>query len=84
MYSKIIIYLQSTEDIPDILQKVDLQVFSDDDCEQLHNNDTDRRYNVCAGVPEGGKGQCNVCIYFNVYLSILVLFICICIYKYIY
>ncbi|KAH8331872.1 hypothetical protein KR067_000211, partial [Drosophila pandora] len=40
------------------LQKVNLQVFSDQECserhqEQLHSSQ------ICAGVPEGGKGQCS-------------------------
>uniref|UniRef100_A0A1A9X1D6 Peptidase S1 domain-containing protein n=1 Tax=Glossina brevipalpis TaxID=37001 RepID=A0A1A9X1D6_9MUSC len=40
------------------LQKVDLQIFDDQNCSErydlkLHNS------TICAGVPEGGKGQCN-------------------------
>ncbi|XP_044269857.1 trypsin-3-like [Tribolium madens] len=43
------------------LQKVDIFVYSDDDCERIHKETgpTNRKYHVCAGVPEGGKGQCN-------------------------
>ncbi|XP_017851982.1 trypsin-1 [Drosophila busckii] len=40
------------------LQKVELQVFSDEDCSNRHQTqlfDTQ----LCAGVPEGGKGQCS-------------------------
>lgn len=40
------------------LQKVDIKIFSDDDCQELHNNGT-HFTNICAGVPGGGKGQCN-------------------------
>jgi trypsin len=44
------------------LQKVYIEVYSDDDCERIHavTGPTDRKYHVCAGVPEGGKGQCSV------------------------
>ncbi|RZC40948.1 Trypsin domain containing protein [Asbolus verrucosus] len=44
------------------LQKVDIMVYSDEDCERIHaqTGPTDRHYHICAGVPGGGKGQCNV------------------------
>lgn len=46
------------------LQRVDLIVYSDEDCEALHPVDpimlTNRQYHLCAGAPEGGKGQCRV------------------------
>lgn len=44
------------------LQKVDIKVYSDEDCERIYatKGPTDRKYHVCAGVPEGGKGQCSV------------------------
>ncbi|KAI4471757.1 polyserase-related [Holotrichia oblita] len=41
------------------LQKVDILLYSDDACETAHNSMASRLYHVCAGVPEGGKGQCN-------------------------
>ncbi|EFA01278.1 serine protease P41 [Tribolium castaneum] len=43
------------------LQKVNIIVYSDDDCERIHKGTgpTNRKYHVCAGIPEGGKGQCN-------------------------
>lgn len=46
----------------DILQKVDIIVYSDAECERLHSlsGPTNRIAHVCAGVPEGGRGQCNV------------------------
>lgn len=47
------------------LQKVDLIIYSDEDCEALHPFDppmlTNRQYHLCAGAPAGGKGQCRVC-----------------------
>lgn len=44
------------------LQRVDILIYTDDDCESLHaqTGPTSRSYHVCAGVPEGGRGQCNV------------------------
>ncbi|XP_065161059.1 trypsin-1-like [Atheta coriaria] len=41
------------------LQRVDLVIYSDDDCEEAHPFRTFREYHICSGVPEGGKGQCN-------------------------
>ncbi|XP_068907413.1 chymotrypsin-2-like [Tenebrio molitor] len=43
------------------LQIVNITVFSDDECERIHaqTGPTSRKYHVCAGVPQGGKGQCN-------------------------
>ncbi|KAJ3660402.1 hypothetical protein Zmor_004852 [Zophobas morio] len=43
------------------LQKVNILVFPDADCERIHalTGPTHRSRHVCAGVPEGGKGQCN-------------------------
>jgi trypsin len=44
------------------LQTVDIVVFSDADCERIHagTGPTYSNYHVCAGIPEGGKGQCSV------------------------
>lgn len=40
------------------MQKVILQVFSDEECsERMHG--LPHPTNICAGVPEGGKGQCS-------------------------
>jgi secreted trypsin-like serine protease len=39
------------------LQKVDLQIFSSLDCDEIHKTRTVHRTNICGGVPEGGKGQ---------------------------
>ena len=44
----------------DILQKVDLIVFSNQICSERHNR-TIHQSNICGGVPEGGRGQCSVC-----------------------
>lgn len=40
------------------LQEVDLKCYSDKECQQFHNNRTNLN-NICAGVDEGGKGQCS-------------------------
>ncbi|XP_055384116.1 chymotrypsin-1-like [Condylostylus longicornis] len=44
--------------IQKILQKVDLIVFSDAECTSRHGGRTDSSQ-ICGGVPEGWKGQCN-------------------------
>lgn len=41
----------------DILQEVQLNVYSDEECRSLHAHKI-HDSNVCAGVPNGGKGQC--------------------------
>jgi hypothetical protein len=40
-------------------QEVDIFVVADPDCEEVHNGEP-HPSNICAGVPEGGKGQCSV------------------------
>ncbi|XP_017477020.1 PREDICTED: trypsin-1-like [Rhagoletis zephyria] len=40
------------------LQKVHLQIFSDEECSQRHGTQL-HATTICAGVPEGGKGQCS-------------------------
>jgi len=40
------------------LQRVDLLVYSDEDCKAAHGT-VSATYHVCSGVPEGGKGQCS-------------------------
>lgn len=40
------------------LQKVDLEIFDDDECSSRHGIQM-HPSNICAGVPEGGKGQCS-------------------------
>ncbi|XP_073832480.1 trypsin-1-like [Musca autumnalis] len=40
------------------LQKVDLEIFGDAECSRRHGIDI-HPTNICAGVPEGGKGQCS-------------------------
>ena len=44
------------------LQKVYIYVYPDDDCERIHaqTGPTNRTCHICAGVPQGGKGQCSV------------------------
>lgn len=40
------------------LQKVHLQTFSDEECSQWHGTQL-HPTTICAGVPEGGRGQCS-------------------------
>ncbi|XP_053948632.1 trypsin isoform X1 [Anastrepha ludens] len=40
------------------LQKVHLQIFSDEECSQRHGTQL-HATTICAGVPEGGRGQCS-------------------------
>ncbi|XP_067002693.2 trypsin II-P29 [Anabrus simplex] len=40
------------------LQTVDIVVYSDEDCGKAHGGKP-HSSNICAGIPEGGKGQCN-------------------------
>ncbi|EDW66435.2 trypsin-1 [Drosophila virilis] len=40
------------------LQKVQLQVFSDEECSRRHQTQL-HSSQLCAGVPEGGRGQCS-------------------------
>lgn len=42
----------------DTLQKVDLQIYNTYDCAQIHDYPVFKT-SICAGVPEGGKGQCS-------------------------
>jgi hypothetical protein len=42
-----------------ILQEVDIFVFADSECEEIHGG-APHPSNICAGVPEGGKGHCSV------------------------
>ncbi|XP_017776596.1 PREDICTED: chymotrypsin-1-like [Nicrophorus vespilloides] len=41
------------------LQRVDIICYTDANCESAHHGSTDREVHVCAGIPEGGKGQCS-------------------------
>jgi hypothetical protein len=45
-------------------QEVDIFVVTDPECEEVHISAELHPYpsNICAGVPEGGKGQCSVII----------------------
>jgi len=53
----------SGEPISTILQKVTLQIYSYADCKAAHDQSTSSldiyRTNICAGVPEMGKSECN-------------------------
>lgn len=53
----------SGEPISPILQKVQLQIYSYEDCKAAHDRSSNSldiyRTNICAGVPEMGKAECN-------------------------
>ncbi|XP_069701693.1 chymotrypsin-2-like [Periplaneta americana] len=51
-------YPYSDGDVMQHLQQVDIIVYSDEECQAIHN-DAPHDSNICAGVPEGGKGQCS-------------------------
>lgn len=55
--------IASNEPISTILQKVELQIYDFHDCKATHDKSTSRldiyRTNICAGVPEMGKAECN-------------------------
>jgi trypsin len=42
------------------LQKVDLQIYSAEECDEIHATKKVHRTNICAGIPSGGKGQVRV------------------------
>ncbi|XP_046802004.1 serine protease 46 isoform X1 [Lucilia cuprina] len=44
--------------VQQLLQKVDLEIFDDDECSKRHGVQM-HSTTICAGVPEGGKGQCS-------------------------
>uniref|UniRef100_A0A1I8ND40 Peptidase S1 domain-containing protein n=1 Tax=Musca domestica TaxID=7370 RepID=A0A1I8ND40_MUSDO len=46
-------YIQNT------LQEVNLKIYSDNECQERHNYQTNPEYHICGGVDEGGKGQCS-------------------------
>lgn len=43
------------------LQKVNLRVYSDEECQSIHTSPV-HSSNICAGVLGGGQGQCSVCV----------------------
>lgn len=55
--------IKSNGQLSSILQKVDLQIYSYDDCKAAHSINPYGldiyRSNICAGVPEMGKAECN-------------------------
>lgn len=52
------------------LQKVNIVVYSDEDCKAAHGSYVDEAYHVCAGIPEGGKGQCSVSQHFVLFFVV--------------
>ncbi|XP_059474912.1 transmembrane protease serine 9-like [Neocloeon triangulifer] len=51
-------YPESGGSVMQFLQEVDIFVVGDAECEAIHGGDP-HPSNICAGVPEGGKGQCS-------------------------
>ncbi|XP_069701694.1 chymotrypsin-2-like [Periplaneta americana] len=43
----------------DHLQQVNITIYSDQECQDIYYYMSPYDSNICAGVPEGGKGQCN-------------------------
>jgi hypothetical protein len=41
------------------LQHVNISVYDDEKCQSIHFHEV-HDTNICAGVPEGGRGQCSV------------------------
>lgn len=59
MFLLLIVYiLQTGGVVQQQLMKVELQIFSDEECSRLHETHL-HASQICAGVPEGGKGQCS-------------------------
>lgn len=54
--------MQSGGSLQDSLKRADIILYTDEYCKAFHGREVDFRYHVCAGVPEGGKGECNVSI----------------------
>merc|ERR1711935_911557 len=50
--------LKSGGNIPDRLQKVEVPIQSNAECNKKYNGDVKQTSMVCAGVPEGGKDSC--------------------------
>ncbi|XP_022911899.1 chymotrypsin-2-like [Onthophagus taurus] len=44
--------------VPEILQQVELMIYSDVACFEAHHGEAQIHVHLCAGYPEGGKGQC--------------------------
>lgn len=55
--------LQSNGDLPTTLQKVDYFAVPNSQCNKFHSEHI-YPSQICAAIPEGGKGQCNVGAYF--------------------
>jgi hypothetical protein len=43
------------------LQQVNISVYNDAECQSIHFNPV-HETNICAGYPDGGRGQCSVSI----------------------
>lgn len=54
--------IQTNDTLPTILQKVDVKIYSDEICDAAHNGVVDLQHHICSGIPENGKGSCQVSI----------------------
>lgn len=61
---KSFISFQSGGILPKRLQKVNITIVDIEECKSIHYN-TVYNSNLCAGVPQGWKGQCNVSFVFD-------------------
>ncbi|KAF5279126.1 hypothetical protein FQA39_LY05804 [Lamprigera yunnana] len=52
-------YPMDNSQVLDKLHKVDIHVYSDENCKRTHGANITTEVHICAGVPEGGKGQCS-------------------------
>jgi Trypsin. len=59
MTSQTPVVLQTGGPSSDTLQMVNLTTYSDEECQEVLPGYVTAS-NICAGVPEGGKGQCGV------------------------
>ena len=64
----------AANDVPNTIRHVDIEAFSDEECDELYGNTRvrfERESMFCAGVLEGGKATCQGMYYGNVSCSII-------------
>lgn len=52
-------YPKDNTSVTELLQEVNVYVYPDDICKEVHGKNLTTAVHICAGVPEGGKGQCS-------------------------
>ena len=55
-----LLFLQEGGSAPDVLMKVDVPVWSDEDCMAAYGDESVVASMICAGLEEGGKDSCQV------------------------